>query len=123
MEESNATKTERKIPPQSVMKEEPQKLWSFWDLVGSERLDNIRPENMLQLEASSSWGSPQGNSPSTNAPTIVEVDLMVDSTSESTEVSLMTNKVKNPSKVNAGKLRIGKITISLIFPNSSTGIF
>ena len=31
----------------SLSREEPQKLWSFWDLVGSERTDNIRPENML----------------------------------------------------------------------------
>ena len=37
---------------QTLSKEEPQKLWSFWDLVGSERTNNIRPENMLQLEAS-----------------------------------------------------------------------
>ena len=37
---------------QTLSKEAPQKLWSFWDLVGSEQTDNIRPENMLQLEAS-----------------------------------------------------------------------
>ena len=77
---------------QSIAREEPQKLWSFWDLVGSERTDNIRPENMLQLEASSEWGSPQGNSPSTNVQNIVEVDLTADSTSESPEVSLVAKK-------------------------------
>ena len=77
---------------QSLSREEPQKLWSFWDLLGSERTDNIRPENMLQLEASSEWESPQGNSSSTNVPNIIELDLTADSTSESPEISLVANK-------------------------------
>ena len=80
---------------QSLLREEPQKLWSFWDLVGSERTDNIRPENMLQLEASSEWESHQGNSSSTTVPNIIEVDLTADSTSESPEVSLVANKGQN----------------------------
>ena len=79
---------------QTLSKEEPQKLWSFWDLVGSERTDNIRPENMLQIEASSEWKSPQGNTTSTNVSNINEVDLTAETTSESPEVSLVARKIR-----------------------------
>ena len=60
----------------------------------SERTDNIRPENMLQLEASSEWESPQGNTESTNVSNIIEVDLTANSTSERPEVSLVAKKVR-----------------------------
>ena len=93
VERKKVTPTRRKDKyHQSFSREEPQKLWSFWDLVGSERTDNIRQENMLQLEASSEWESPQGISSSTNVPNNIEVDLTAGSTSESPEVSLVPNK-------------------------------
>ena len=46
--------------------EEPGKLMSFWDLVGSERNDRVKPENMLQLQASTELISPRGDSTSAN---------------------------------------------------------
>ena len=82
----------------SVKKEEPQKLWSFWDLVGSERTDISRPENSLQLEASTHWGSNQDSSPNLNSTNIVEVDLTIDSTSESTDVNLVSNEKEKHNK-------------------------
>ena len=90
--------------------------------MGSERTDNIRPKNMLQLEASSEWGSPQENSTTTNVPNIVEVDLTADSTSESPEVSLVANKEKNTVKMSSSKPRIERIIICLIFQNFLTSI-
>ena len=92
-----------------LSREEPQKLWSFWDLVGSERTDNIRPENMLQLEASSEWESPQGNSASTNVPNIIEVDLTADSTSESPEVSLVDLTADSTSESPECLLNLSKL--------------
>ena len=43
-----------------------EELMSYWDLVGSERTDRTRPENMLQLEASSEWESPHGDTTNAN---------------------------------------------------------
>ena len=62
--------------------------------MGSERTDNVRPENMLQLEASSEWESPQRNTTSTNVPNVIEVDLTADTTSESPEVSSVASKAR-----------------------------
>ena len=72
--------------------EESRKLMSFWDLVGSERTDREKPENMLQLEASTELISPQRDYTSVNDSKIIEVDLTADTTSESPEVSLVAGR-------------------------------
>ena len=62
--------------------------------MGSERKDRVRPENLLQLEASTEMTSPQGDTTNANVSKNIEVDLTADTTSESPEVSLVAGVVR-----------------------------
>ena len=57
--------------------------------MGSERTDQVTPEIMLELEASTEMTSPQGDIPTASDSKILEVDLTADTPSESPEVSLV----------------------------------
>ena len=67
----------------------PQRLISFWDLVGSERDDRVIPGSLLELEASTNMLSPQEDSSGGINRKIIEVDLTEDSSISSPEVSLV----------------------------------
>ena len=76
---------------------EPKKLISFWDLVGSERADKVTLRSLLELEASTEMSSPQPNIPERNDSKIIEVDLTADSSTSSSEISLVGGR-KSDSK-------------------------
>ena len=63
--------------------------------MGSERTDRTKPENMLQLEASSEWESPREDTTNVNVSNIIEVGLTADTTSESPDVSLVAGTVRH----------------------------
>ena len=68
---------------------EPQRLISFWDLVGFERADKVISGSLLELEASTNMLSPQEDTSEGVYRKIIEVDLTADSSTSSPEVSLV----------------------------------
>ena len=68
---------------------EPTRLISFWDLVGSERDDQVIPGSLLELEASTNMLSPEEVSSGGINRKVIEVDLTADSSVSSPEVSLV----------------------------------
>ena len=63
----------------------------FWDLVGSERADKVIPASLLELEATTHMSNPQNDnhSPGGKDRKVIEVDLLGESPTSSSEVSLV----------------------------------